>query len=698
MLERHELYKPDDNDLLRRFETFLKGGPRKVVPEESIRSLRKHATDSSPVEGSGELARGTAVVIENLTARPELNGQKGIVLRFDEHSSRYEVLMGSEIKRVRRGNLQCVSTASDEHPEFGPQAPCFQEEEQEDEVLECNLDEFYTPHVLDAQGPLRTNEERMQATPDNAGSIPRTADPCVHNAQKNNKMRTGKLAGIVEKLDDSQYEERDAGAGLSDELRAAPDMSSILTLCEQNLGLVDTFLALELMAQCPDRGVMRADRRLSGLLVRLCGLLDEASAKNCVDTLAAAVSLDLRSVSLLEALGTRTRHHLDQLEVPQLVQCVSQFASLGYSDVSFFDALGEQCLKRHSELSASQVVTIVDGFNVAHLHNWDMVDEFALQIAPQLERLSTEELVKCFEAFIRQNALLGDFVPKMESEIASRASSLKPAEAACVARAFALNIATPTTVISPLPDMLASFVNVQVEPLGLAEWAAFQDALPARHCEPLLSRAREAGAALSSMSSFGDDAVRTLHGLDVGNLGLVGTQRMLAEVGVRSCGLEFVRCALNRVSWASAAESWEVRTVRARSYAFVRFGLKGATEVRGDFVLSNTCVSSEESALLPLLSRGDARFCLLCQALSNFWDRAHSILDGTTVSGGVEVFLTDLPTEAAGFLAIRKMMHLLPGVTVALAMRHAEDPTDSPDDSSDEVLDVDLGEEVEIVD
>ena len=72
---------------------------------------------------------------------------------------------------------------------------------------------------------------------------------------------------------------------------------------------------------------------------------------------------------------------------------------------------------------------------------------------------------------------------KMESEIANRASSLKSAEAACVARAFALNIATPTTVISPLPDMLVSFVNVQVEPLGLAEWAAFQDALRTR---PLL--------------------------------------------------------------------------------------------------------------------------------------------------------------------------------------------------------------------
>ena len=36
---------------------------------------------------------------------------------------------------------------------------------------------------------------------------------------------------------------------------AALDMSSILTLCEQNLGLVDTFLAQELMAQCPDRCV-----------------------------------------------------------------------------------------------------------------------------------------------------------------------------------------------------------------------------------------------------------------------------------------------------------------------------------------------------------------------------------------------------------------------------------------------------------
>ena len=136
---------------------------------------------------------------------------------------------------------------------------------------------------------------------------------------------------------------------------------------------------------------------------------------------------------------------------------------------------------------------------------------------------------------------------------------------------------------------------------------------------------RCSSAQASPRCQVGDDAVRTLHGLDVRNLGLVGTQRMLAEVGVRSCRVwSFVRCALNRVSWASAAESWEVRTVRARSYALVRFGLKGATEVRGDFVLNNTCVSSEESALLPTaISRG--RAVLLA------------------VSGTVQVFLGSCP-------------------------------------------------------
>ena len=136
------------------------------------------------------------------------------------------------------------------------------------------------------------------------------------------------------------------------------------------------------MTQCPDRYVMRADRRLSGLLVRLCGLFDVASAMNCVDTLTTAVSLDLRSVSLLEALRTRTRHHLDQLKYRS---SRSVFLSLLRS-VTAIDALGEQCV-------ASWWFTIVDDFNVAHLHNWDMIVEFVFHIVPQLESLSTEVLV-----------------------------------------------------------------------------------------------------------------------------------------------------------------------------------------------------------------------------------------------------------------------------------------------------------------
>ena len=119
--------------------------------------------------------------------------------------------------------------------------------------------------------------------------------------------------------------------------------------------------------------------------------------------------------------------------------------------------------------------------------------------------------------------------------------------------------------------------------------------------------------------------------------------------------------------------------MRARSYALVRFGLKGATEVRGDFVLNNTCVSSEESALLPLLSRGDARFCLLCQALSKFFG------------------IVPIPssTERRCLVVWRyfsQTCRLRPLVSLPLGFDRL------PDDSSVEVLDVNLGEEVEIVD
>ena len=95
---------------------------------------------------------------------------------------------------------------------------------------------------------------------------------------------------------------------------------------------------------------------------------------------------------------------------------------------------------------------------------------------------------------------------------------------------------------------------------------------------------------------------------------------------------------VNRVSWASAAESWEVRTVGARSY--VSFG--SDSRVPPKFV-HHICIFGGERAVSTANSRGRA----VLLAVSGRWLPCH------------------------------------------------QDPTD---DSLDEVLDVDFGKEVEVVD
>ena len=62
------------------------------------------------------------------------------------------------------------------------------------------------------------------------------------------------------------------------------------------------------------------------------------------------------------------------------------------------------------------------------------------------------------------------------------------------------------------------------------------------------------------------------------------------------------------------------------------------------------CIFGGERAASTAVSRGRAVLLAVSGTVPIFWDRAHSILDGTTVSGGVEVFLTDLPTEGRWFL------------------------------------------------
>ena len=77
-----------------------------VVKELDAAIELAHSRSVKRTETQGELAGGQAVVVTGLKARPDLNGEVGIALRFDEGARRWLVrLRNGEGKKIKPANL-----------------------------------------------------------------------------------------------------------------------------------------------------------------------------------------------------------------------------------------------------------------------------------------------------------------------------------------------------------------------------------------------------------------------------------------------------------------------------------------------------------------------------------------------------------------------------------------------------------------
>ena len=89
-----------------------------VVKELDAAIQLAHSRAVKRTEDQGELAGGQAVVVIGLKARPDLNGEVGILLRFDHAASRWLVrLRNGEGKRIKPANLAAL--AEDGNPAGG---------------------------------------------------------------------------------------------------------------------------------------------------------------------------------------------------------------------------------------------------------------------------------------------------------------------------------------------------------------------------------------------------------------------------------------------------------------------------------------------------------------------------------------------------------------------------------------------------
>jgi len=118
------LSKPRDNEIYHRFQNFLQGGPRIVIPdaENKCPAQNQHRaatqeanlrSDTASDNGIKDASPGSMVEIHGLQAKPELNGRSGTIIGFDSTAARYQVQLDhGGPKLIKPCNLKLLSSAA----------------------------------------------------------------------------------------------------------------------------------------------------------------------------------------------------------------------------------------------------------------------------------------------------------------------------------------------------------------------------------------------------------------------------------------------------------------------------------------------------------------------------------------------------------------------------------------------------------
>lgn len=618
---------PRDNELYRRFRSFMDGGPRVVIPQESLRGRTCPPSASSTDPGgavevmpaAATFATGAAVVLRGLVGRPELNGQRGEVIKYSGDTERYEVRLDcGEVKRVREANIEALRPGTATSSRAAPQAPATpsaegaaQELRPEDRVRivglvarsDLNGHEGSLVSHIEAEGRWRVRMDDGSGKTLRAEHLERLGSagprPAARSAAEGLVPAEGPQ-GLQQPL-------------FTRELVNLGSMSSILTLCERTgeaVTTADAATALHAMAQCPDRGVALADPRMLGFLAQAReALQSRASPQDVLKMLGAILAMDLRSAPTLEVLAARAVQHAESFTAAELVLIVKGFADLDYQDVvGLLDVAARVLLPKVAELTASEAVCVAAAFAKVRWRHFELLDQLSPQVAAGLADVSSHELAQGAFAFAFLEALDFRLLEGLAKEaqrrqerlselshIALLAYAVSPAAAAS---AGPLSTAVRATLGSARAALARAAGRQAAQGTGTAthetgDLAALADSLFEHSLssleEALLARARKAAVLLRAFSTGSSSpdlqsvqGLRELCGTAArccwNSLGARGTWCAVERIGVKRGSPGFMSRAANRISWASTVvEDWNARTVRRPSYTFAEHALGSAS-------------------------------------------------------------------------------------------------------------------------
>lgn len=366
---------------------------------------------------------------------------------------------------------------------------------------------------------------------------------------------------------------------------------------------------------------------------------------------------------------------------------MSSLADLGRNDAKVVDELATEALKKPGAFAPTDIAAVIAASTKMRLRHFGLLDAFAELAASKSSDFSNADLARVAEGFSELDILPSNqaLLNAVDSEASRRAGQLQLGDLLALARALAPCGQEQEPILRTISDATAQLIQDPAS-VSFEDLCAIMDALP--WCRPRLSgdflmKVNTAIEAIQAMKGIpiSESVCGQLRSLSIDNFGVLGTRLILNELRVNGRDKNFVKRAVNRISWGtSQVEDWKLQTSHHRSFAFLEWAMQreASTTENGNALLNDgshaDCKPSPnlKPLLLPHKKGPDPELCVMFRALQELLGVAEA---ATSPGAGVEstkgsarLYVTDVPNLAT-LAAVRQVQIFLPLVSLTVAVR-----------------------------